>query len=70
MEACTEHSSVRFKHLAVIEFLNAKGVSPVEIHCQMQVVYGGDCFDVSTVCCWPKKCEAGEEGRVDFCDKQ
>lgn len=29
--------------------LNAKQVSPVDIHCQIQVVYSDDCVDMSTV---------------------
>jgi hypothetical protein len=33
MEACTEHPSICFKQHAVIEFLSAKGASPIEIHC-------------------------------------
>jgi hypothetical protein len=50
--------------------LTAEEVSPIEFHCQMQVVYGDDCVDVSTVCRWPKKCKAGEQGRPDLCVKQ
>jgi hypothetical protein len=46
MEACTNHSSVCFKQHAITEFLTNEGVSPIEIHCQMQVVYGdADLFD-------------------------
>lgn len=29
--------------------LNAKQVSPVDIHCQIQVVYSDDCVEMSTV---------------------
>jgi hypothetical protein len=36
----------------------------------MQVGYGDDCVDMSTVCHWAKKCKAGEQGRADLCDKQ
>jgi hypothetical protein len=43
MEPRAEHSSVRFKQRAVIEFLTAEWVSPIEIHLRMQVVYGDDC---------------------------
>ncbi|XP_070591273.1 LOW QUALITY PROTEIN: protein MIS12 homolog [Erythrolamprus reginae] len=46
MEACTEYSAIRFKQRAVIEFLTAKGVPPIEIHHRMQAVYGDDCIDV------------------------
>jgi hypothetical protein len=69
MEACTEHSSVRFKQRAVIEVSTAGGVSPFEIHCRMQVVYGDDCVDVSTLRRWAKKCKDGTPERADLCVK-
>jgi hypothetical protein len=47
MEACTEHL-VHFKQHAITEFLTAKGVSPIEIHHRMHIVYCDDCIDVST----------------------
>jgi hypothetical protein len=43
MEACTEPLSVHFKQRAMIEILIAAGICPIEIHCQMQVVYVNDC---------------------------
>ena len=43
LAACTEHSSVRMKQRAVTELLMAEGVSPIEVNCRMQVVYGDDC---------------------------
>ena len=49
MEVC---SDVRFKQRAVIEFLAAGKVPPIEIHIQMQAVYGDQCVDVSTVRRW------------------
>jgi hypothetical protein len=61
---------VCFKQCAVTELLTAEGVSPIEIHCQKQTVYGDNCVDVSTVHHWDKKCKAGELGRGDLCDKQ
>jgi hypothetical protein len=33
MEACTEDSSVHFTQRAIIEFLTAEGVCPIEVHC-------------------------------------
>jgi hypothetical protein len=54
----------------VIEFLTAEGISPVEIHRRMQVVYGDDCVDVSTVHRWANTCKDGEPGISDLCDKQ
>jgi hypothetical protein len=49
MEPRAEHSSGRFKQRAVIEFLTAEAVVPIEIHLCMQFVYGDDCADSSTV---------------------
>ena len=37
------------KQRAVIEFLTAEKVPPIEIHRRMQAVYGDQCVDVSTV---------------------
>lgn len=70
MEAFAEYSSVRFKQRAVIEFLTAEGVPPIEIHRQMLAVYGEDCVDVSTVRRWAKKCKGGKPGRTDLCDQE
>ena len=47
-----EFSDVRFKQCAVIEFLTAEKVPPIEIHRRMQVIYGDQCVDVSTVRRW------------------
>jgi hypothetical protein len=35
--------------LVVIEYLTVEKIPPIDIHCQMQAVYGGKCVDVSTV---------------------
>jgi hypothetical protein len=35
-----------FKHHAVMEFLIAKKVPPIDIHHHMQAVYGDKCVDV------------------------
>jgi len=50
-----EFSDVRFKQRAVIEFLTAGKVPPIEIHGRMQVVYGDQCVDVSTVRRWVRR---------------
>jgi len=42
-------SEDRIKQRAVIEFLTAEKVPPIEIHRRMQAVYGDQCVDVSTV---------------------
>ena len=44
-----DFSDVRFKQRAVIEFLTAEKVPPIEIRRRMQDVYGDQCVDVSTV---------------------
>jgi len=47
-----EFSDVRFKLRAVIEFLTAENVPPIEIHRRMQAVCGVQCVDVGTVRRW------------------
>ena len=46
-----EFSDVWFKQQAVIEFLTAEKVPPIEIHRRMQAIYGDQCVDASTVRC-------------------
>ena len=41
-----EFSDVWSKQRAVIEFLTMEKVSPIEIHGQMQAIYGDQCVDV------------------------
>jgi len=50
-----EFSEDRFKQRAVIEFLTAVKVPPIEIHRRMQAVYGDQCLDVSTVRRWVRR---------------
>ena len=50
-----EFTDVRFKQLAVIEFLTAQKVTPIEIHRRMQAVDGDLCVDVSTVRRWVRR---------------
>ena len=57
-----EFSDVRFKQRAVIEFLTAEKVPPIEIHRRMQAVYGDQCVDVSTVRRWVRRFRDGELG--------
>jgi len=64
-----EFSDVWFKQRAVIEFLTAEKVPPIEIHRRMQAVYGDQCVDVSTVRRWIKRFKDGELGRADLSDK-
>ena len=64
-----EFSDVRFKQRAVIEFLTAEKVPPIEIHRRIQAVYGYQCVDVSAI----KRCvgrfKDGELGQADLRDK-
>ena len=64
-----EFSDVRFKQRAVIEFLTAEKVPPIEIHRRMQAVYGDHCVDVSTVRRWVRRFKDGELGQADLSDK-
>ena len=50
-----EFSDTRFKQRAVIEFLTAEKVPPIEIHRRMQAVYGDQCVDVSTIRRWVRR---------------
>ena len=62
-------SDVQFKQRAVSEFLTAEKVPPIEIHRQMQAVYGDQCVDVSTVRRWVRQFKGGELGQADLSDK-
>jgi hypothetical protein len=64
-----EFSDVRFQQRAVIKFLTAEKVPPVEIHRRMQAVYGDQCADVSAVRCWVRQFKDGELGQADLSDK-
>ena len=59
-------SDVRLKQRAVIEFLTTEKVPPIEIHRQMQAIYGDQCVDVSTVRCWVMRFKDGELGTSRF----
>ena len=64
-----EFPDVRFKQRAVIEFLTAEKVLPIEIRRRMQAVYGDHCLDVSTVRLWVRRFKDGEMGQADLSDK-
>lgn len=68
MEACTDDSSLHFKQRAVVEFLTAEKVAPIEIHRRLKAVYGNDCIDVSTVRRWANRCANSEPGRANLRD--
>ena len=44
-------------------------VPPIEIHRQMQAVYGDQCVDVSRVRWWVTRFKDGELGQADLSDK-
>jgi transposase-like protein len=50
------------KQRAVIAFLTAEKVPPIEIHRRMQAVCGDHCVDVSTVRRWLRRFKDGELG--------
>jgi len=52
---------------AVIRFLNAKGVKPIEIHHQLTEVYGESCMDVKNVHKW---CREFTAGRTEIQDEE
>jgi hypothetical protein len=64
-----EFSDVRFKQRAVVEFLTAQKVPPIEIHRRMQAVCGDRCVDVSTVRRCARRFKVGELGQADLSDK-
>ena len=64
-----EFADVRFKQRAVIEFLTAEKVPPIEIHRRMQAVYGDHCVDVSTVRRWVRWSKDGELGQAALSDQ-
>jgi len=64
-----EFSDILFKQRAVIEFLTAGKVPPIEIHRRMQAVYGDQCVDVSTVRRWVRRFKDGELGQTDMSGK-
>jgi len=64
-----EFSDVPFKQRAVIEFLTAEKVPPIEIHRRMQAIYGDQCVDVSTVRRWVTWFKGGQLRQADLSDK-
>ena len=64
-----EFSDVRFKQRAIIEFLTAEKVPPIEIHRRMQAVYGDQCVDVSTVRRCVRRFKDGELEQADLSGK-
>ncbi|KAF7282556.1 hypothetical protein GWI33_002383 [Rhynchophorus ferrugineus] len=59
--------TVRCEIRSVIRFLNAKKRKPIEIHRQLEEVYGKDCISVQHVRKW---CKEFSEGRIDVHHEQ
>ena len=51
------------------EFLSAENVTPAEIHCRLQNVYGENTVNRSTVSRWAIKFREYEPGRVNIVDQ-
>ena len=66
MTACLD---TRLKQRAVIEFLTAEGVPPIDIHRRMEQVYGAACVDVSTVRRWARKSKDADSGTSTLNDE-
>ena len=56
---------VRQKQRCVVEFLNAEGVAPIDIHRRLANVYGAEAVDVSTVRRWVRRFEGGDTDVYD-----
>ena len=68
MELCYGGMSTRLKQCAVTEYLSAENVTPAEIHRRLQVVYGENTVNITTVNRWAikfRECEAGRANIVD-----
>jgi hypothetical protein len=68
MESCYDDMSMRLKQHAVIEFLSAENVMPIEIHRHLQAAYGENTVNRTTVNhCTVKfrECELGHANIVD-----
>ena len=46
------YMKVQLKQCAVIEFLTAEGIAPIDIHRRMSAVDGEACVDISTIRRW------------------
>ena len=68
MEPCYGGMSTRLKQHAVTEFLSAENVTPAEIHCRLQAVYGENTVNRTTVNRWAIKFRECEPGRANIVD--
>jgi len=61
--------STRLKQRAVTEFLSAENVTPAEIHCRLQAVYGENTVNRTAVNRWVIKFRECEPGRTNIVDQ-
>jgi transposase len=61
--------STRLKQHAVIKFLSAENATPDEIHRRLQVVYGENSVNRTTVNRWAIKFRECEPGRANIVDQ-
>ena len=69
MESCYGCMSTRWKQPEVTEFLSPENVTPVEVHCRLQAVYGENTVNRTTVNCWTIKFRECEPGRANIVDQ-
>ena len=69
MESCYGGMSTRLKQRVVTEFLSAVNVTPAEIHCRLQAVYGENTVNRTTVNRWAIKFRECEPGRANIVDQ-
>jgi transposase len=69
MESCYGGMPTRLKQRAVTEFLSAENITPAEIHCRLQAVYGEDTVNRTTVNRWANKFRECEPGRASIVDQ-
>jgi hypothetical protein len=66
MEGCEE---VQFKQHAIVEFLIAEKILPIDVHFHIQAIYGDKCVDESTFRCWVWQFKQAEVREASLCDK-
>jgi len=69
MESCYGGMSTRLKQRAVTEFLSAESITPAEIHCRLQAMYGENTVNRTTVNHWAIKFRECEPGRANIVDQ-
>ena len=65
-ESCYGGMSTRLKQRTVTEFLSAENVTPAEIHCHLQAVYGENTVNRTTVNRWAIKFRECQPGHANI----